>query len=65
MAPETDSNVGSRRYAAREMHCLSRRREPGQGDAYYIDSRLPHRFQNVGEEECELVSARRAAPSRR
>jgi mannose-6-phosphate isomerase-like protein (cupin superfamily) len=27
------------------------------GDAYYFDSRLPHRFRNVGEEECEVVSA--------
>lgn len=29
----------------------------GPGDAYYFDSRLPHRFRNVGDEECELVSA--------
>ncbi|MEQ4539181.1 MAG: cupin domain-containing protein [Billgrantia sp.] len=27
------------------------------GDAYYFDSRLPHRFRNVGEEECVIVSA--------
>ena len=26
------------------------------GDAYYFDSSIPHRFRNVGEEECEIVS---------
>ncbi|HXH02669.1 MAG TPA: cupin domain-containing protein [Candidatus Competibacteraceae bacterium] len=29
----------------------------GPGDAYYFDSRLPHRFRNVGDEICEIVSA--------
>ena len=29
----------------------------GAGDAYYFDSRIPHRFRNVGEEECEVVTA--------
>ena len=29
----------------------------GPGDAYYFDSRLPHRFRNPGDEECEVVSA--------
>jgi len=29
----------------------------GPGDAYYFDSRLPHRFRNPGDEECEIVSA--------
>lgn len=27
------------------------------GDAYYFDSRLPHRFRNVGPERAEIVSA--------
>jgi len=27
------------------------------GDAYYFESRLPHRFRNVGGEACEIVSA--------
>ena len=27
------------------------------GDAYYFDSRLPHRFRNLGGEECVIVSA--------
>jgi transcriptional regulator with XRE-family HTH domain len=26
------------------------------GDAYYFDSRLPHRFRNVGDQECEIIS---------
>ncbi len=29
----------------------------GPGDAYYFESRLPHRFRNVGEGMAELVSA--------
>lgn len=29
----------------------------GAGDAYYFDSRLPHRFRNPGETECVIVSA--------
>lgn len=29
----------------------------GPGEAYYFSSRLPHRFRNVGREECEIISA--------
>jgi len=29
----------------------------GPGDGYYFKSSLPHRFRNVGREECEIVSA--------
>jgi transcriptional regulator with XRE-family HTH domain len=29
----------------------------GPGDAYYFDSRIPHRFRNIGEEDVEIVSA--------
>ena len=29
----------------------------GPGDAYYFDSSRPHRFRNLGPDECELVSA--------
>ncbi|TPD64011.1 cupin domain-containing protein [Emcibacter nanhaiensis] len=29
----------------------------GPGDAYYFSSSMPHRFKNVGSEECEIVSA--------
>jgi transcriptional regulator with XRE-family HTH domain len=29
----------------------------GPGDGYYFNSRLPHRFHNVGKEVCEIVSA--------
>ena len=27
------------------------------GDAYYFDSRIPHRFRNIGEQDAEIVSA--------
>jgi len=29
----------------------------GVGDAYYFESRLPHRFRNLSDESCELISA--------
>ncbi|HTO83365.1 MAG TPA: cupin domain-containing protein [Methylomirabilota bacterium] len=29
----------------------------GPGDAYFFNSRIPHRFRNPGEDECEVVSA--------
>ena len=29
----------------------------GPGDAYYFESSRPHRFRNVGRDECEIVSA--------
>ncbi len=29
----------------------------GPGDAYLFDSRIPHRFRNIGDEVCTLVSA--------
>ena len=29
----------------------------GQGDAYYFASALPHRFRNIGDEPCEIISA--------
>lgn len=29
----------------------------GPGDAYYFDSRKPHRFRCVGSEPCEVISA--------
>jgi transcriptional regulator with XRE-family HTH domain len=33
------------------------------GDAYYFRSSLPHRFRNVGREECEVVSASAPPPN--
>ena len=33
------------------------RRVLGPGEAYYFDSRQPHRFRNIGHEEAVLVSA--------
>ena len=29
----------------------------GPGDGYLFNSRLPHRFRNTGNEECEIISA--------
>ena len=29
----------------------------GPGDAYYFDSRLPHRFRNMGQVPARIVSA--------
>jgi len=29
----------------------------GPGDSYYFDSKLPHRFRNIGDSICEIVSA--------
>jgi transcriptional regulator with XRE-family HTH domain len=29
----------------------------GQGDAYYFSSQIPHRFRNVSETPCEVISA--------
>lgn len=29
----------------------------GAGDAYYFDSRLPHRFRNISDEPSEIISA--------
>ena len=40
-----------------EVTVGDQRRVLGPGDAYYFDSRLPHRFRNPGEEVCEIVSA--------
>jgi transcriptional regulator with XRE-family HTH domain len=40
-----------------ELTVGTERRVLGPGDAYYFDSRTPHRFRNLGEEVCEIVSA--------
>lgn len=40
-----------------EVSVAGRRAVLSAGGAYYFDSRLPHRFRNVGEEECVVVSA--------
>ncbi|MGK9231950.1 cupin domain-containing protein [Inquilinus limosus] len=40
-----------------ELTVGPRRRILGPGDAYYFQSRLPHRFRVVGEEPVEIVSA--------
>ena len=40
-----------------ELTVGKQKRVLGPGDAYYFDSRLPHRFRNVSDDECEVVSA--------
>lgn len=66
-APGADTGEAMLRHEAEEGGVVIRgrlevtvgdqRRVLGPGEAYYFDSRLPHRFRNVGEEECEVVSA--------
>lgn len=40
-----------------EVQVGSRQRILGAGDAYYFPSTTPHKFRNVGDEPCTLVSA--------
>ncbi|NVK97015.1 MAG: cupin domain-containing protein [Ruegeria pomeroyi] len=40
-----------------EITVGSQRKILGPGDAYYFDSRAPHRFRQVGPETCTIVSA--------
>jgi len=40
-----------------ELTVAGQSRRLGAGDAYYFESRLPHRFRNRDEEPCEIVSA--------
>lgn len=40
-----------------ELTVGKQKRVLGPGDAYYFDSRIPHRFRNLGDEEVETVSA--------
>jgi len=40
-----------------EVAVGDQKRVLGPGDAYYFNSRTPHRFRNPGREECEVVSA--------
>lgn len=40
-----------------EVQVGQARRVLGPGDAYYFESNRPHRFRNVGDEVCEVVSA--------
>ncbi len=40
-----------------EVTVDSERRILGPGDAYYFESRRPHRFRCIGAQPCELISA--------
>ncbi len=67
IAPGADSGAEMLSHEAEEGGIVLRGRleltvagqvfELGPGDAYYFDSRLPHRFRNLGEEPVEVVSA--------
>lgn len=66
-APGADTGETMLRHGAEEGAVVVRgqievtvgdqRRVLGPGEAYYFDSRRPHRFRNLGEEVCEMVSA--------
>ncbi len=66
-APGADTGEAMLSHAAEEGGVVVRRRLEvtvgaarrvlGAGDAYYFDSRQPHRFRNLGQEEAEVVSA--------
>ncbi len=65
--PGADTGPGRFRHDAEEGGVVIRgaveltvgaeRRVLQAGDAYYFDSRIPHRFRNLGGEVCEIVSA--------
>src|SRR5690625_811927 len=66
-APGADTGEALLRHEAEEAGVVlsgelevtvgDRRRVLRAGEAYYFDSRLPHRFRNLGEEEARLVTA--------
>lgn len=40
-----------------ELTVAGQQRTLGPGEAYYFESRLPHRFRNRGDTPCEIISA--------
>jgi transcriptional regulator with XRE-family HTH domain len=40
-----------------ELTVAGQQRTLGPGEAYYFESRLPHRFRNAGDVPCEIISA--------
>ena len=40
-----------------EVSVGTRQRVLSPGDAYYFESRLPHRFRNIGDRRCVIISA--------
>ncbi len=40
-----------------ELTVGDQKRILGPGDAYLFNSRIPHRFRNLGKDECEIISA--------
>ena len=51
MPPGTDTGEGMLAHEGEEVRVL------GPGEAYYFESRVPHRFRNVGDGDAILVSA--------
>lgn len=45
-----------------ELNVAGETRVLGPGDGYYFRNSLPHRFRNVGRDECEVVSATSPPP---
>ena len=45
-----------------ELNVAGETRQLGPGDGYYFRGSLPHRFRNLGTEDCELVSATSPPP---
>ena len=67
LLPGADSGVEMLRHASEECGIVIRgeleltvgmqTRILRQGEAYYFNRRIPHRFRNLGSEPCEVVSA--------
>jgi transcriptional regulator with XRE-family HTH domain len=67
LLPGADSGVEMLRHASEECGIVIRgeleltvgmqTRILRQGEAYYFNSRIPHRFRSLGSEPCEVVSA--------
>ena len=65
--PGSDTGKGMLRHEGEEAGVVVRgtlevtagrhKRILGPGDAYHFSSTVPHRFRNIGEEVCEVVSA--------
>ena len=45
-----------------ELNVAGETRQLGPGDGYYFRGSLPHRFRNLGVEDCEIVSATSPPP---
>jgi len=55
--PGADTGPQMLSHAGEEITVADSVKVLGPGDAYYFESRLPHRFRNLGRVACEIVSA--------